>query len=607
MNAHRETHRVLGMKTTIKIFIKFALLMLFCQNVIAATSKDIIDGFSEFLIERANSNLVAIFERRLKNNEKFQCYFPNTHEKIDHISLENLFASKSYWESGLEADLEVLIYRSLYLETRESLKFFNRTDVRELLNNNKAIEIMQLFEYEKGNDRYSIHAIDTSLTKPLRVEINGFSALGNSLKAVKEIDSKFFQTEICGDIDLQTKDYKDKFRLFADAAEELIVWIDHIQQYGSGLKLSEAGKQKLVCNQKSLNKAQCSTLEIDDKAIITDLFNLNFPVELNTAKATAKRISHAYQVLQQFVEKEKETIDEIGLLISTLQNEGFDKSSIKQIKEMLKLAKELTSEDALTDKQAVKAKRLVELDDDTTDAKMVRKQLMVDVMARTKPAVNVEDPEAKKAFELLREFIDGKSLQSYTDRALVSLELLEDSSAFNTSSFGRLRNSVMFFASIADASDKEGVKAILTAYTLPPVSYAEKRKQGAGVFVSAYLGISAADFDDQGSNEEASGSGMFAPVGLEWNYGTDDGGSWSIMLSPIDMGFPINLKLNGIEDEVELDELVAPSITFAYGFADYPLNLGIGYQRGRTLDDVEEAEEGFLLFLSFDMPLLQFF
>ena len=607
MVAHRETHRVPDMKTSVKYLIRFTLLMLFCQNLVAATSKDIIDGFSEFLIERANANLVAIFERRLKNDKKFQCYFPNTHEKIDHINLENLFASKSYWESGLKDDLEVLIYRSMYLETRNSLKFFNKTDVRKLLNNSKAIEIMQLFEYEKGGDRYAIHKSDPTLTNSLKNEINGFSTLGNSLRAVKEIDSKFFQNDICGDIDLQTQQYKEKFKLFADAAEELVNWIVHIQQYGSDLKLSAKGKEELVCKQQQLNAAQCESLVIDDRAIIIDLFNLNFPVELKAAKATAERISHAYQVLQQFVEKEKDAIDKIRLLIATLKNEDFDKKTIKQIKKILELAKELTDADTLTDELSGKAKEFIELKDTTTEPKTVRKELMVEVMALTKPNVDAEDKEAKEAFELLRDFIDGKNLQSFTDRALVSLELLEDSSAFSASSYARLRNSVMFFASIADANDKDGVKAILTAYTLPAVSFAEKRKYGAGVFFSAYLGLAGSDFDDQDSDEEASGSGLFAPVGLEWNYGMEDGGSWSVMLSPIDMGYPINLKLHGIEDEVEFDELVAPSITFAYGFADYPINVGLGYQRGRTLDDVDEAEEGYLLFLSFDMPLLQLF
>jgi len=607
MTAHRETHRALDMKTTVKFLIKFTLLVLFCQNLMAATSKDIIDGFSEFLIERADANLVAIFERRLKNDKKFQCYFPNTYEKIDHINLENLFASKSYWESGLEADLEELIYRSMYVETQNSLKFFNEPAMKNLLNYNRASEVLQFFEYENNNQRYAINHINLDDPQTLKDEINGFSAFGKVIQAVNEIDPEFFETDICDDIGHQSGYYKNKLKLFSDAASELVNWLGHVKKYGSYLKLSATGKSELVCKEKQLDQSACASLVIDDKAVIKDLFNLNFPVELKYAKETAERIVHAYEVIQQFVEKEKDAIDEIRLLIETLKNEDLDKKSIKRIKKILELAKDLTDVDTLTDDLGGRAKEFIELKDTTTEPKAVRRELMVEVMASTKSKVDAEDIDAKKAFEILRDLIDNKSLQSFTDRALVSLELLEDSSTFSASGFARLSNSVMFFASIADANDKDGVKAILTAYTLPAVSFAEKRKYGTGVFFSAYLGLAGSDFDDQDSDEEASGSGLFAPVGLEWNYGMEDGGSWSVMLSPIDMGYPINLKLHGIEDEVEFDELVAPAITFAYGFADYPINVGLGYQRGRTLDDVDEAEEGYLLFLSFDMPLLQLF
>jgi hypothetical protein len=36
------------------------------------------------------------------------------------------------------------------------------------------------------------------------------------------------------------------------------------------------------------------------------------------------------------------------------------------------------------------------------------------------------------------------------------------------------------------------------------------------------------------------------------------GDSLSIMLSPIDMAYPVNLKLSGIEDDIEFDEIMAP-------------------------------------------------
>ena len=171
----------------------------------------------------------------------------------------------------------------------------------------------------------------------------------------------------------------------------------------------------------------------------------------------------------------------------------------------------------------------------------------------------------------------------------------------------RLRRSVMFFVSIADAEDKDAVKAILEAYTLPAVSYSEKRKQGDGFFISSYLGLGLADTDVHGSQQQASDGGLFVPVGLEYNYGRSDGASVSVMLSPIDMAYPVNLKLRGIEEDVEFDELIAPSLTVSYGFEDWPVNLGIGYQRGRRLADVDKTEEKWLLFLTFDMPLFRLY
>ena len=69
------------MQAMIRRMLIVILASLLLQPARAAES-DIVDGFTEFLVERANANLVAVFERRLKDDENFQCYFPNTYEKI---------------------------------------------------------------------------------------------------------------------------------------------------------------------------------------------------------------------------------------------------------------------------------------------------------------------------------------------------------------------------------------------------------------------------------------------------------------------------------------------------------------------------------------------
>ncbi len=576
-------------------FLKKILLCVFsiwlvCQSASAATSSQIIDGFSEFIIERADANLIAVFERRLKNDKNFQCYFPNTYEKIDSIRLENLFASKTYWEEGLSNDLEELIYRSLLVETQQSLNLFSHANVKAFLDLDKATQALQYFEYSQPNGgRYKLGFIESSFSDDLKNEMNGFSSPFVDLSIlVYDIDKQVLIRDVCDVRNKGREALQQTIDPYIKAGSKLIKWMQHVAQYGHNLRLSVSGKQMFYCRPKNISSTDCAAVQLDEKALIHDLLQARIPLELRKAVATANRINSAFTVIKQFSNKEADVINNIEMLLPVLQSQNFKNADIQAVQDWLNEAEKLTR-------------------DAVDDWKTERKKLMVKVLASIKQKVDTTDADANRIVNQLREFIEGKSLQSYSDRALVSLELLEDSDLFNSPSYDRLRNSVLFFAAIADSKDKNGVKSILQAYTLPPVSFAEKRKQGEGVFVSSYLGMNYADFDDHDSTEQASSSGLFAPVGIEFSYGFDNGGSWSLMLSPIDMAFPINLKLNGIEDEVEFDELIAPSITLAYGFQDYPFNIGIGYQRGRTLSDVGEAEEGYLLFVSFDMPLFRLY
>ncbi|MFT4607243.1 MAG: dsDNA-binding SOS-regulon protein [Urechidicola sp.] len=102
------------------------------------------------------------------------------------------------------------------------------------------------------------------------------------------------------------------------------------------------------------------------------------------------------------------------------------------------------------------------------------KETIVAVLAKIKQKVLVDDVDFLRTAELLRGLIDDR--QSHTDHALVELGLLQESDQFDSTSIERLRRNVMFFVSIADAENKEAIKNILEVYTLPAVSFAEKRK-----------------------------------------------------------------------------------------------------------------------------------
>ena len=145
------------------------------------------------------------------------------------------------------------------------------------------------------------------------------------------------------------------------------------------------------------------------------------------------------------------------------------------------------------------------------------------------------------------------------------------------------------------------LKALLSAYTLPAVSFFVKREPGESHWlISAWLG---AGITEVTSGEERTDSSIYTPLGLEYSWGLQDRSSISVMLAPFDFGYPVSLKLNGLDDDVEFDEIVAPSLALAYGFKNYPLSTGIAYQKGRRIEDRDSAEDGIVLFLVFDMPL----
>ena len=76
-----------------------------------------------------------------------------------------------------------------------------------------------------------------------------------------------------------------------------------------------------------------------------------------------------------------------------------------------------------------------------------------------------------------------------------------------------------------------------------------------------------------------------------------------IVIEPFDFGYPVTLKFNGVTENLKLEDVVAPAAYFTFGFKDYPLNVGLGYQRGAKIQGVMEAEKRILLFIAFDMPL----
>lgn len=202
---------------------------------------------------------------------------------------------------------------------------------------------------------------------------------------------------------------------------------------------------------------------------------------------------------------------------------------------------------------------------------------------------------------------DIKKRKSYTGKVVEAFKVIKDKQLEEHQKLKKVKHYAMFIAQLADADSADSVANILKEYTLPVSSFLTKREAGKStLMISSYFGYAGGSIQNDNQVTSANSSGFYVPVGFEYSYGLSGGGAISLMFSPFDFGYPISLKMNGEETDVNFDDIVAPSISFAYGISDYPINIGIAYQKGKTTGTNTKQEERALVFIAFDMPLFSF-
>lgn len=169
--------------------------------------------------------------------------------------------------------------------------------------------------------------------------------------------------------------------------------------------------------------------------------------------------------------------------------------------------------------------------------------------------------------------------------------------------FDDFKRYVLFFAQMADAAqtnDPERVKVLLKSVTIPPVSFGIKREpHRTRVLVTAYLGGAwAKDKDDRTFV-------IAAPIGFEISQARGSGNSLSLLVSPVDFGYPLSLKMQNAETTVRYSDVVVPAAYVLWGPKNYPFAGGLGYARVRSVDTPDKREGRWLLFLGFDLPLFK--
>ncbi|MFC1747619.1 hypothetical protein ACFL2V_02310 [Pseudomonadota bacterium] len=449
----------------------------------------LIDGVADFLKERAEANMIYMFERKIKGNEKFQCFFPNTYNRIKRGSLQEwLLFPNQVWKETLVKDFEVFTVRSVASGMESQ---FDLSGKAVTLSSAHAI-MLQNFDVIYDGKPYPISHNSMDKNAPELAVINGFSEnlaeIYNALNAFRPYTSP---------CDSPTYDF-DAFKASVDGLINFKANVDkfktHLETYGKDLRVSAENLSEF-CKQNQL-EGDCSTSESAARLYLAKM-----------KASLAERFSDSN--LDKFV------------------------SDIKGIKSA------------------------------------------------------VEEAEAQT---------------TYTGMALKLLDKIEQRVDMDEVDLKRLSRGALFFANISDSNNPKEVTSILKAYTLPAVSFYSKREVGAHVHITAYLGLASGNYTSDAIKPDERTS-IYAPIGLEVSRGLESGGSLSFMLSPVDFGYPVHQRLNGNENSSKLKDILAPSLTIAYGFNDLPITAGIGYQQGRHDTTINETEKRWLAFLAFDMPL----
>lgn len=215
------------------------------------------------------------------------------------------------------------------------------------------------------------------------------------------------------------------------------------------------------------------------------------------------------------------------------------------------------------------------------------------------------NPQLQLAIQTIFEYAYHPQKIGHKSAVISLFNNLRASLSQNKSALNKLdgiENAALFFASIADAKTSEQVTAVLKSFTLPPVSFGEKRNKNH-LLISSFVGIEYSSFNP----ENTSRFGTYAPIGLELSqpirYDGSTKGSIGVMLSPVDFGYPLSQKLNGSNYAVGWDDALNPSVAVDFGINGYPVNFGIAWQRINKSPNNSNIGNRWIGFISFDMPL----
>lgn len=197
-------------------------------------------------------------------------------------------------------------------------------------------------------------------------------------------------------------------------------------------------------------------------------------------------------------------------------------------------------------------------------------------------------------------------------------QLLGESIDFSSREVTDFRRHALFLARIADAESDNDVRSCLNTVLLPKQNFQIKRQyQGFSAGISAYLGFAAGIESGSGTYKRNwSGKtvnrfmygGLTTPVGIELSKGWASGWSSGLFFPIVDIGPSVNTVLfsraGADSKKMEFTDLFVPGVCLTTGIKNYPVAIGAGWYKGKSIRKGTPGEHHLYCFVALDAPLL---
>ncbi len=227
-----------------KILLIFALLLPPLHNAVAGNEEQRIQAVSEFLVERAEANLMYSFENRLKKNQDLECYFPATYDYVSRGDLRLLITARGEWQRVLQNDIETLVVRAFAHELARSLDL-SRAGINAT---NAYLEMVEFIDVSYQGGLHPINFIPLDSTPELRALINGFYddflRLRDEFDATDNMLAGFSGDDPCTMPQLSTADFNGYVERLGTALQGMQGLSQHFAQHGGKLRFNSQRMQE---------------------------------------------------------------------------------------------------------------------------------------------------------------------------------------------------------------------------------------------------------------------------------------------------------------------------------------------------------------------------